>query len=303
MLDELDSLAGEHVARAGAPKLPFVWRSSFSFVERRLHSGSLAFERAGLFFNLAALLAHYAAAIEVEPQATAHALQVAAGCIGEAREQAGLVEGSAVSLNPLTEDMRKPSLDAIESLLLGQAQVIFAERAADKSPATQLKLWGQAALYLRGASEGLPATATETKEQAQTLATLCLARAHGFAGAWCRAERKHGLAVSHLSLSMQLFGQAFSGAVGKSALMGYVEAARAPVAVDHEEARRDNDNVYFEREVAPADLAGSIECKSMVRPLPLDRIVQVIGERVQDNQERLLLASWRTAARAGPAPP
>ncbi|KAG8470138.1 hypothetical protein KFE25_008559 [Diacronema lutheri] len=296
MLDKLEAAAGaEGVRRGGGANLHFVWRNAFSFVERKLHAGSLAFERAGLYFNLGAMLTIYATSVDVELQATAHALQCAAGCISEARAHAELVADGATSLTPLTEDMRPPCLGAVENLLLGQAQVCFAERAASASPAVQVKLWGQAALFLRNARDALPASlARADRAHIGALASFCLARAHGCAGTLRRAERQHGVAVAHLALALSLLDAARASASPSGALREQVEMARVPLAVDCECARRENDRIYFEREPPAAELARSIECTCMVRPLPLDRLGAIMGEHVRDDSTHDLLHTWPT---------
>lgn len=293
MLDRLEAAAGaESIRSAGASKLHFVWRSGFNFLERKMHAGSLTFERAGLYYNLAALLSAFA--LEAELQASAHALQVAAGCIREARAQADALNEASTSVTPLTEDMRTPSLLALEHILLGQAQACFAERAAGASLGVQAKLWGQAALYLRdGLAFGLPSSAPKSsRAHIDALAELCLARAHGCVGALRRSERQHGLAAAHLTLAVQLLE---GKAKAEGPVRPYAEAVVKPLAVDCEVARRDNDAVYFEREPPAAELAGSIECKSTVRPLPLDKLAAVIGEPAADSSLAGLLDAWLRA--------
>mmetsp|Transcript_5312 Transcript_5312/g.14621 ORF Transcript_5312/g.14621 Transcript_5312/m.14621 type:complete len:500 (-) Transcript_5312:388-1887(-) len=304
MLERLEVAAGgaDALAAVGkAGKLHFVWRNAFDRMERREHSGSLDHERAGLYFNLAALLALHATGEHVDGPAAAHALQCAAGCIHVARDQSGAICTASSSLNPVTEDMRVECLGALASLYLGQAQCCFAARATGASMALQAKLWGQAAAYLKQALTAWPSSAAKKdKQHLQALAALSLACAHGCQGTARRADKQAGLAVSHLAFALDQFALATKAAATAKAesLMAYIELAMKPVAVEHEVARRDNDNVYFEREVPWPELAGTIECKSSVRPLDLTKVAPLIGESVPDEEQDSVLEAWMSMVTA-----
>jgi hypothetical protein len=303
MLDRLEAVAGlEAVRRAGAAKLHFVWRNAFDTIERRAMNGSLIFERAGLQFNLAAQLAHYAVHLDAGPQAAARALQIAAGCAARAQSYVVLLDPTGPALS-MTGDMRPACLRALENLFLGQAQACFAERATTVSRAVQLKLWGQAAAFLRESVDGLPASAKQLRVQADVLAHICLARAHACAGECRRAERKFGVSISHLALAMQLLDKAALALKqpSQAALRAHVEVLRRPVAVDYEVAHRDNNQIYFEREVPVAELAHSIELKSMVRSLDLDSLAPLMDLVSRDDPRfTTLLGEWASVTDSEP---
>lgn len=301
LLARFERLGGgaDLIRQAAASKLHFVWRNAWQFVERREHGGVLEFERLGLMFNLGVLLMGYAARGDVGLQPAALALQCAAGSFQAARAHAEGILESAASATPLHEDVLPPSLRALELLALGQGQCCFALHAeATTSAGVQGKLWGQAALDLREAQEMLPKCAAgAARTHVEALACTALAQAHFCAGAVRRSERKHGLAVSHLAFALEQLGKAEAATPrAASGLAEHLRARRKPIEVEYEVARRDNDNVYFEKEVPASELAHSIECKSMVSSIPpLANLSRFLGSTPHAAGEDAL-AGWEAAA-------
>jgi hypothetical protein len=80
-----------------------------------------------------------------------------------------------------------------------------------------------------------------------------------------------------------------------------VEVLRRPVAVDYEVAHRDNNQIYFEREVPVAELAHSIELKSMVRSLDLDSLAPLMDLVSRDDPRfTTLLGEWASVTDSEP---
>ena len=291
-----------------SPKLAFVCRDNFD-PNLALAYSDWRWERAAVLFNLAAALSYIAT---TQDRKASHGIrqacvyyQQAAGTVAELR--------SLIATAPWprrTPDLSSEFLDALQTIMLAQAQKCFYEKAVmdGKSHAIIAKLAAECfALYeatslnpsAADSTTTVPAEWFEVMEWNRLLfdgmQQYYLATAHG-------EKREWGKQLSRLTHAANQTGLAVKASRKAPAdLQGYFRSAHTRCLDAYQKAKHDNDLIYTEK-VPPLHSLPSPERAAMVKPIRLAELDEE-SSREQDAASTVAVGLTTMELGAVTAPP
>lgn len=259
-------------------KLLFRWHDTFN-PKLSVAQPDWRFERAAVLFNIAASLSYLATLQDRgDPEGmklSCKYFQEAAGAISEVRSVSR--EAAWVEYTP---DMTNEFLQAIESLMLAQAQKCFYEKAvADGRPhALIAKLAAECAALYAEAWLKLSTPVLQESIAGEWLAIVDWNRQlfdgvqNFYAASIHAAANEYGPQVSRLTHAVNKCAEAVN-LCRKAApeLQAQFKAAHAMARDAHAKAKHDNDMVYFEK-VPPLATLPKLQRAAMVKPIKLPEL-------------------------------
>lgn len=267
-------------------KVLFTWKNAFDSEEISQHS--IAFEKAGVLFNLAAVLF----SIGVDSQDVKvgfSSFQAAAGIYKIISEN---------FIHAPSTDFQPETTKTLLALSLGHAQACFFANALEKPapPGILYRLAQGAANEYEGAAEGIDELYTTKSWGEKTwnpkvkyLSQYFAAVAHYYYAIHLESVNKHGEAIAYMTEAKNLFGKLTSQAVNFNLRFGsakdvsaYKENAQSKLRV----FEKDNDLLYH---LPVPPISGEIPSSVMAKPTPLDKIYpqqemeRVIGKELFSN--------------------
>ncbi|XP_076063979.1 programmed cell death 6-interacting protein-like protein AliX [Oratosquilla oratoria] len=261
---------------ASEVQIPFKWKDAFDkgsiFGGRiSLTVSSLAYEKVCVLFNIAAMQSQVAAAQSLDTDESqklaAKLLQSAAGVFGELK----MTVLSSVQQDP-TPDLQPETLTALASVVLAQAQEVFAAKAvADRrKDALIARLCAQCDDLYADALKNLQRESLKplwerdwiSKVAGKQAAYHALAQFHQ--SRVCNANKAVGEEIARLKYCIELFKTAQTRSGDLTLFAENVGRAQRAL----EEATKDNDFIYHER-IPDVKSLSTIERAPLAKPVPV----------------------------------